>query len=195
VLATPLFVSVRLLQAPPPALHAAAGAARYAPWLVANLHLAEPLDDPPGAPPSWDNVLYGSAGLGYVDAMHQSTRPHPGPTVLTSYWSWGADPARRAALLDGTWADWTRRVLEALAPAHPDLALKVKRADLMRYGHAMSIPSPGVRSSAALRALAGMRGRVVYAHGDLAGYSIFEEAQFHGVRAARAVSQGLTRGL
>ena len=34
-----------------------------------------------GAPPSWDNVVYGSRGLGYVDAMHQGLRPVPGATV------------------------------------------------------------------------------------------------------------------
>ena len=73
---------------------------RHAPWLVANLHLDAALDDRPGAPPSWDNVVYGGAGLGYVDAMHQSTRPFAGPTVLTAYWALGGDSgasSRRSA--------------------------------------------------------------------------------------------------
>ena len=30
-------------------------------------------------------------------------------------------------------------------------------------------------------------GRVAFAHADLSGYSVFEEAYFHGLRAARAV--------
>jgi hypothetical protein len=76
-------------------------------------------------------------------------------------------------------------VLQDLAPAHPDLAAKVKQVDLMRYGHAMSIPLPGVRSSAALRALAEVAGRVHFAHSDLSGYSVFEEAFFHGHSAGR----------
>ena len=187
VLATPLFVSARLLESPPSALTEAAAHLRYAPWLVANLHLDEPLADHPGAAPSWDNVLYGGASLGYVDAMHQSTRPHPGPTVLSAYWSWGADPARRAALLNEPWSVWTERVVQELSGAHPDLPAKLRHADLMRYGHAMSIPVPGVRSSAALRALAESRGRILFAHSDLSGYSVFEEAYCHGVRAARTV--------
>jgi hypothetical protein len=56
-------------------------AARIAvrPWLVANMHLRAPLHDRPGAPPSWDNVMYGSTGLGYVDARHQALDPCPGP--------------------------------------------------------------------------------------------------------------------
>ena len=52
----------------------AAARTRYSPWLVANLHIERALHDRPGAPPSWDNVLYGSAGLGYVDARHQLLR-------------------------------------------------------------------------------------------------------------------------
>jgi hypothetical protein len=43
----------------------------------------------------------------------------------------------------------------------------VRQIDLMRYGHAMSIPVPGVRSSASLNALAGIKGRVMFAHSDL----------------------------
>jgi hypothetical protein len=41
-----------------------------------------------------------------------------------------------------------------------------------------------VRSSAALAALGEARGRVVFAHADLAGYSVFEEAYTAGVEAA-----------
>ncbi|MBX3622571.1 MAG: FAD-dependent oxidoreductase [Rhizobacter sp.] len=190
VMATPLFIAARLLTSPPAALQTVAPQMRYAPWLVANLQLDEVLDDlAGGAPPSWDNVIESSPSLGYVDAMHQSTRPYPGPTVLTSYWALGGDTpaqlqAERARLLSDDWARWARVVLDDLALAHPDLPAKVKRIDLMRYGHAMSIPHPGVRGSAALQALPGVRGRVRFAHSDLSAYSVFEEAFFHGHQAA-----------
>ena len=65
-----------------PRIAQAAQRLQHAPWLVANLQLRAPLADRPGAPPSWDNVVYGSAGLGYVDAMHQSLQVVPGATVL-----------------------------------------------------------------------------------------------------------------
>ncbi|MET0335710.1 MAG: FAD-dependent oxidoreductase [Rhizobacter sp.] len=188
VMATPLFISARLLVSPPPALQAAASQMHYAPWLVANLHLDEPLHDTGGAPPAWDNVRHGSASLGYVDAMHQSTRPYAGPTVLTSYWALGGNSpeqlrGQRERLLRDDWASWSRAVLDDLAPAHPDLPAKVKRVDLMRYGHAMSIPVPGLRSHAALAALSRTNRRVHFAHSDLSGYSVFEEAFFHGTQA------------
>src|SRR5206468_5754765 len=55
ILAVPLFIAARLMATPPAALTQAAAAMRHAPWLVGNLHLADALDDHPGAPPSWDN--------------------------------------------------------------------------------------------------------------------------------------------
>ncbi len=190
VLAVPLFVAARLLDPVPPALQAATAAIRHAPWLVANLQLASPLADKPGAAPAWDNVVYGSPALGYVDAMHQSLRPHPGPTVLTSYWALGGDTsaqlqAQRRRLLDDSATAWAQRVVDDLAVAHADLPARLVQVDLMRYGHAMSVPSPGVRSSAALQALAATAGaRVHFAHSDLSGYSVFEEAMAQGQRAA-----------
>jgi monoamine oxidase len=198
VLATPLFVATRLLAAPPPALPAAVAQMHHAPWLVANLHVADALDDPPGAPPAWDNVIHGSALLGYVDAMHQSTRPHPGPTVLTAYWALGGNSpaelqAQRARLLAPDWVPWADAVVADLAAAHPDLPAKVRQVDLMRYGHAMSIPVPGVRGSAALASLAHAHGRVGFAHSDLSGYSVFEEAFAHGQRAGREVVRAFSR--
>ena len=203
VLAVPLFIAARLLQAPPAALAQASAAMRHAPWLVANLELGQALDDRPGAPPSWDNVAYsaaasGSAALGYVDAMHQSTRPHAGPTVLTAYWALGGDSAaqlqaQRARLLSEPWSVWAQAVVADLARVHPDLPGKLKQVDLMRYGHAMSIPVPGLRSSAALRALAEPQRRVQFAHADLSSYSVFEEALYQGHRAGLAAKRAASR--
>jgi len=192
VLAVPLFIARRVLRTPPAALAAAVAPMRHAPWLVANLQLEAALHDVPGAPSSWDNVIYGGPTLGYVDAMHQSTRPYAGPTVLTAYWALGGDDeaqllAQRRRLLEQPWASWTQAVVQNLAAAHPDLPGKLLRVDLMRYGHAMSIPRPGVRGNPALAALAQARGRVHFAHADLSGYSVFEEAFFHGHAAARRI--------
>ncbi len=199
VMAVPVFIAARLITSPTNALVQAAAALNYSPWLVANVHIDAPLDDRPGAPPSWDNVVYDpqrrSPALGYVDAMHQSTRPHAGPTVLTAYWALGGDSVdqllkQRARLMNEPWSAWADAVIADAARAHPDLKSKIRQVDLMRYGHAMAVPSPGVRSSAALLALAAplTRSRVHFAHADLSGYSVFEEALGQGVAAARRVS-------
>jgi monoamine oxidase len=181
VLALPLFAAARVLQNAPDALRAAA-AQPHAPWLVANLHLQHALAERAGAPPSWDNVAFGSEALGYVDAGHQRLNPAPGARVLTAYRALPA--AERGALLQAPWRRWADAVLADLAPMHPDLPSKVSRIDLMRYGHAMALPAPGWRGHAALAALRAQRGRVRFAHADLAGYSVFEEAFSAGHAAA-----------
>ncbi|RYX94056.1 MAG: hypothetical protein EOO28_15920 [Comamonadaceae bacterium] len=174
IVALPLFIAARVVDGAPGFLRDAAARTRYAPWAVANIHIREPLHDRPGAPPSWDNVIYGSAGLGYVDAMHQSLRPEPGPTVLTCYRALGDVPDGRAQLLDQPWTHWRDTLLAEFNAPHPDLAAKATRIEVARYGHAMSIPVPGVASAAKPASLSA--GRLQFAHSDWAGYSIFEEA-------------------
>ncbi|MCU0775846.1 MAG: hypothetical protein MUC74_15520, partial [Ideonella sp.] len=207
VLAVPLFVARRLLvgQAGPwqGPLDAAVGRLAYAPWLVANFQLDRPLADRIGAPPAWDNVVFGQRALGYVDATHQRLSPviapgHGAP-VITAYLALGgrdadADTAARRALLQEPWTAWRDRVLAPLAAAHPDLAGKVVHADLMRLGHAMAIPEPGVRSLEALAALASQPGPVRFAHSDLAGYSVFEEAFAAGHQAGTAIVRAAASG-
>jgi phytoene dehydrogenase-like protein len=191
VIALPLFIAARLLAAPPAALQEAASRQRYAPWLVANIHLDEPPNERIGAPPSWDNVIFGSPGLGYVNATHQSLVPSAGATVLTAYWA--LPEAERGALLAGNAQSWAQRIVDQLAPVHPDLGRTAHTIDLMRYGHAMSIPTPGLRGSAALRALAQPHGRLHFAHADLSGYSVFEEAFTQGHRAGGQAAAALGR--
>ncbi|MDR7331604.1 FAD-dependent oxidoreductase [Roseateles asaccharophilus] len=180
VMATPLFIAARLLATPPDALRALR--LSYAPWLTANVLLREPLLHRVGAPAAWDSVRYGTTALGYVDARHQSLDPTPQPPLLTAYFALPA--AQRAALLSQPWQHWAKVVTDELAQTHPDLSAKVERMDLCRFGHAMSIPTPGLRSSAALAALNESTGRVVFVHSDLAGYSVFEEAYTAGIEAA-----------
>ena len=94
----------------------------------------------------------------------------------------------RRALLEQPWQAWAQRVLADLARAHPDLPGKLERIDLMRYGHAMSIPVPGTRgdvAGGALAALARPQDRLHFAHADLSGYSVFEEAFTRGTLAGK----------
>ncbi len=205
VVALPVHVAARVVQPLPAALRERAAGLRSAPWLVANLRLRAPLDDRPGAAPSWDNVLYGSAGLGYVDAMHQSLAPVPGPTVLTWYQALGDVPGGRAQLLQRPWAHWRDAVLAELGAAHPDLAAKTLRIDITRYGHAMAVPVPGVLNQIRLQRTSIQRKQLskseysdaliwpdapqlAFAHSDWSGYSVFEEAFTLGHAAGAAIA-------
>ena len=214
IVALPIFVAARVVKNPPALLQAAAKQTRYAPWLVANIHIDKPLHDRPGAAPSWDNVLYGAVGLGYVDAQHQSLKPVPSATVLTYYRALGAsgDQAeRRKQLLERPWSNWRDEILAELSSAHPDLAAKTRRIDITRYGHAMAIPVPigpsnplnpsKSRFEAQKRPQpayllpklllkteqkASPQQPLLFAHSDWAGYSVFEEAFALGHAAGRS---------
>jgi len=189
VLATPLFIAARVLRAPPPALAEVARTQRHAPWLVANLLLDRPPLDRVGAPPSWDNVIHGSPSLGYVDARHQERGLDglAGPRLVTVYWAL-PDGARRE-LLTLSWQDATQRILDDLHVVHPDLGERLLQVDLARHGHAMAIPVPGMRSSAALAALPDSLPRASFAHADLSAYSVFEEAFTRGDAAGRRAAR------
>jgi len=156
---------------------------QYAPWLVANVHLDAPLVDRPGAAPSWDNVVYGTRGLGYVDARHQMLDPTPHATVLSWYRPLGPstfdDADGRRQLLDRPWSSWRDALLAELAVPHPDIAERATRIDITRYGHAMAIPTPGLRAQLGNDS-AVAAGRLAFAHADWSGYSIFEEAFTRG---------------
>jgi phytoene dehydrogenase-like protein len=161
---------------------------QYGAWLVANLHLHDRPAEP-SFPLSWDNVLFNSPGLGYVAATHQRGNDH-GPTVFTYYRPLCADDPRTARewLLGLSWPQCAELVLADLESAHPDLRRLIQRLDVMKWGHAMIRPTPGFRFGPARgRCEASFQG-IHFAHSDLSGLALFEEAFDHGLRAADAVA-------
>ena len=160
---------------------------QYGTWMVANLFLKErPASR--GFPLAWDNVIYESPALGYVVATHQRGLDH-GPTVFTYYYPMcDANPrAAREKLLSLDWRGCAEVVLTDLSRAHPELRGLVERLDVMRWGHAMIRPRPGfVWGGARAAAVKPYRG-IHFAHTDLSGVALFEEAFFHGTRAAEEI--------
>ncbi|MFI5300087.1 MAG: flavin monoamine oxidase family protein [Polyangiales bacterium] len=159
----------------------------YGSWIVANLHLHDRPVERSGTPFAWDNVIYDSKSLGYVVATH-SRGIDRGPTVWTWYCALvGADgqqPATRERLLSTTQREWTDVVLADLHRAHPNLRDVLDRLDVWRWGHAMVRPRVGVRSALQAAKPWTPIGRTHFAHTDLSGIALFEEANDHGVRAA-----------
>lgn len=168
------------------ALRDAARSYSHAPWLVANLTLSRFPEERSGAPRAWDNVLFDSPALGYVVATHQQMRLRPRETVLTYYRALsGMTPQRgRAMLLDTPREVWAERILGELARPHPDIREVTTRLDVFRNGHAMARPLPGLLSGAARQRFAADGERLRFAHADVSGFSVFEEAQYRGVLAA-----------
>ncbi|MFT7678631.1 MAG: protoporphyrinogen oxidase [Planctomycetota bacterium] len=186
VLALPQFINARLLAEDP--ARAARQSFRYSPWVVANLHLSEPPTGR-GFPPAWDNVLRNSDSLGYVNATHQLDRDHERDTI----WSWylpiidSDERAARTQLLASTFEQWRDVILSDLTRPHAGLADYVTRIEVRRWGHAMVKPVPGFLWGSARAEAAQPIGRVHFAHSDLSGMALYEEAHWQGVRAAEEV--------
>ncbi len=163
------------------------------PWLVANLTLRERPREA-GFPLAWDNVLRDSPGLGYVVATHQSLHDY-GPSVWTYYRPFAGVDVREARerLQAMDWKACCDLVLGDLHRAHPDLESRLARLDVMRWGHAMVRPRPGFCWSEALRKAAEPHRGIHFAHTDLSGLALFEEALDHGLRAAEEVLGALGR--
>jgi protoporphyrinogen oxidase len=159
---------------------------QYSPWMVANLSLGSIPQDNSGMPLAWDNVIYDSPSLGYVVATHQSLATHLSKTVLTYYHAmvWGPAVQERTRLLQTSWTEWVNFILKDLSKPHPEIRELVTHLDIFRWGHAMVQPRVGFIWGDARKRAAQPRGNIHFAHSDLSGFSIFEEAQYRGVLAA-----------
>lgn len=192
ICAMPLHVAARIVNTPaaygfrlPETLPA------NAPWLVANFVLQRFPDEAAGSELAWDNIVHGSQGLGYVAAGHQQIRvAKPPATVFTAY----------AALNHDTPANVRRQLLHAdrdellplaaqdlLAVYGRDFWPQVAAVDITVRGHGMAVPQAGYLDNPVLHALRRHRSRLLFAHSDLSGYSVFEEALWWGVEAARQI--------
>ncbi|MFL5340915.1 MAG: FAD-dependent oxidoreductase [Gemmataceae bacterium] len=187
ICAAPRFVTrhlVRDFRTDPPAYFAEF---EYGSWAVANLHLSDRPTEI-GFPMAWDNVLYESPSLGYVVNTHQLGQDE-GPTTLTWYYPLcDADAkAARARLLESSWHDWAEIALADLSLPHANVRELATRLDVMRWGHAMVRPLPGFIWGQGRRQAALPYRGIHFAGADLSGLALFEEALYHGVRAAEEV--------
>ena len=182
--AAPLFLLPHVFVAPRPEWRAALAGAEHAPWIVANLTLSSAPQTRAGQPLAWDNVLHDSAALGYVVATHQQLRYAPGPTVITWYRALHEETPyhQRRLLLDH--AGWAREVLDDLSRPHPEIRELVTRLDVHRHAHAMIRPLPGRLWGGARQVFEQGSAGLQFAHADVSGLSLFEEANHRGVLAA-----------
>jgi len=192
--AAPLFVAPRVMEGLPDAARAYAARVDYAPWVMAQLSLHSSPPERPGAQRAWDNVIYGSQSLGYVVATHQRLSAAQAPTVWTWYHALqGApSPLLRRTLLEQPREFWADMALRELAPAYPDLLEHVSRIDCIRHGHAMARPLPGFLADTARHWFARGMPTLQFAHADVSGFSVCEEAHARGVSAAERIVAAMT---
>lgn len=189
IIAAPQFIAGRLL-ADEKRLATVGAQLHYVPWMVANLKVNNKLIERSGHGPSWDNVIYESNALGYVDATHQQLKQHKDKRNLTYYWPLThADPltARRAAQKISH-EEWVGKVINDLKIVHPNIEDATENMDVMIWGHAMVQPLPGlIHGNTRTELAVSINDNIHFAHTDLAGISIFEEAFYQGLQAAQKI--------
>lgn len=187
ICAMPRFVAQRVVQD----IEAVKGL-EYSPWMVANIAV-DYVPEGRGAALAWDNVFRESRSLGYVVATHQNLHPVPRETMLTHYWplddALPVDARRKA--LERSYSSWCDEILADLTRVHAGLEQQVRNVDVWLWGHGMIRPTPGFIWGAERARMQRPHGRVHFAHSDMSGISIFEEAFTRGVHAAQAVVNDL----
>jgi phytoene dehydrogenase-like protein len=160
----------------------------YAPWMVANL-VVKTLDERSGVAASWDNVLYNSKSLGYVDATHQDVQQQDLKKNLTYYLpltEGNVKDARKNAQ-HTEHAQWVEDILEDLETVHPNIRTNTDEINIMIWAHAMVQTLPGIIFGDIRKQLGKSTGNIHFAHTDIAGISIFEEGFYQGLNAAKEI--------
>lgn len=160
----------------------------YSPWITAILSV-DKVPAGKGMPPCWDNVIYQSPSLGYIVSTHQDLRAGREESVLTYYRAFGEKDTVnvRKRMMRTSWSDWKESILSDLKKAHPDIEKRVQSLDVMTYAHAMIRPVPNLIWGGQREKLSLSLPNLHFAHSDLSGISIFEEALVRGHNAANKI--------
>jgi hypothetical protein len=187
IICTPQFINNRLLTGVGRTIDYSSF--QYAPWMVANITTNHPLTERRGEPLCWDNVIYGSNSLGYVNATHQHVGIPPEKKVITYYrpLTGGSAASARQQAYVKNFNQWAAEILVDLKKVHNDIEPSIEEMNVWLWGHGMIAPSPGfIWSDNRIQAAQPLQNKIFFAHSDLSGISIFEEAFSRGHQAAKS---------
>ncbi|MFD0766314.1 FAD-dependent oxidoreductase [Mucilaginibacter lutimaris] len=185
IMATPQFVNQRLFKETitRPIDYQALN---YSSWFVANITVKR-LPQTKGAGLCWDNVAFDTPSVGYVNAGQQAVSQSNEKKVLTWYLPLCDHEPRiaRLAAYTRTYEQWMDIMMPELEYMHPRITDAIENVECWIWGHGMIYPAVnyiwGKNRKAAQQPV---KNNVFFAHTDLSGISIFEEAFHQGVRAA-----------
>ncbi|MFD1255262.1 NAD(P)-binding protein [Mucilaginibacter terrae] len=188
IMATPQFVNQKIIKSPINR-HFNIHSFNYSPWFVANITVNN-LPQTNGRGLSWDNVAYNTASVGYVNANQQSLNTGDNKKVLTYYLPLCDREPRvaRLAAYTRTYQQWLDIVIPELEFMHPGITAHIEQVDGWIWGHGMIAPTLNyIWGSERKNAQAPVNEVLFFAHTDLSGISIFEEAFHQGIKAANDV--------
>jgi hypothetical protein len=161
----------------------------YAPWLLATITLTD-LPDDFSQPLSWDNVIFKAQGLGYINDQHESLKQLHDKVVVTYYHSFSSQDTKktRKAVYQKSKEYWKDFVINDLKTAHPAIENYLESIDIHILGHGMISPVPRfIFGEARCIASQNINNTIFFAHSDLSGISIFEEAFHQGINVVNQI--------
>jgi hypothetical protein len=160
----------------------------YSPWLIANISLSQ---RPAGKGTflSWDNVSYYSKSLGYIVANHQDLQINKKEVVITYYLPLdeGDLKQNRIDAYKKEYKDWLDVIIPDLEKMHKGISKFILDIDLWVWGHGMVSPGINFLWGKDRKKMLEPIDNIVFAHSDMSGISIFEEAQYRGCKAAEEI--------
>ena len=141
---------------------------------------------------NWDNVIYGVEGLGYIYNQHQNTEFNISKKIITYYRSFSSENTKKARrnLYKMTEEEMKKLVLDELKLAHPHFEEMVEEIYFHKLGHGMISPVLNSVFSEKKEFLKkDIDNKIFFAHTDLSGISIFEEAFHQGIDTAKKMLQ------
>lgn len=192
VMAMPLHVAGRICDLSAFGFDKARDLPASAAWMVSSFLLnGYPAERDEHTPLAWDNVVHGSRSLGWVVATHQWIRQaRPEKTLFTTYHAFADQPS---AVIRNWLLQAEQGELQALAGSDlrqvygAEFERRIEKVEITLRGHAMASPTPGFLARPGIEALRGADGALLFAHADLSGLSVFEEAAWWGECAARKI--------
>ncbi|MGH2664563.1 FAD-dependent oxidoreductase [Flavobacterium sp.] len=166
----------------------------YAPWLLATLVVSD-LSGNFSFPLCWDNVIHGSKGLGYIYDQHQSLKQVQEKKVITYYRSFSSSDLRktRKDFYQQKEEYWKRLIFDDLKIAHSDIEADTEEISIHLLGHGMISAVPGfIFGQAKRKAAEPIGNKIFFAHSDLSGVSVFEEAFHQGINTVNRILNGTT---
>ncbi len=193
ILATPQFVNAYLFKGSKLNINKPF-VPEYTPWVVATLIVEEQFLESEEKI-HWDNVWMSSKGLGYIYAQHQYLEQVRGPRVLTWYMPLpGLNGKKAREFFQSRSLDyWREFILTDLSLAHSTIRKYVRHIEVQQWGHAMPKPIPGNYSKMKEFQLSTVE-QIYFAHSDITGLSLFEEAFEQGRLAALQVQKSIPYG-
>ncbi len=150
---------------------------KHNPWLI-GIVVLDDIPEGNGTPLAWDNVKFGTKGLGYVSDRHQEFGQTRDKHVISVYLALDQadEQTERRRLFQLSEEALCQLVITELVSMHPTIEEHIESISFQRWGHGMVTPYPGAlakyREYCALKTQAK---RVHLAHTDYSSYSVFEE--------------------